>query len=1239
MNVHDKKPDAAKPVKSLNYKIIVVEGDEGLNRLIQKTLQKEGYKTDCAKTGQEALDKSSGDENEILLIDYKLPDMTGSQLTKQLTQKYHKIPPVIVLTGFGNEKIAIEMMKEGVWDYMVKESDFIDILPQKIKHLCADIDKNKKLEKAEEDLRKNLEVLNDTGEMARVGGWEVNLEDNTVYWTQSTKKIHEVPEDYLPTLEEAINFFPGESKTRMGKAIDKAIQEGSQYEIESQFVTAKGNTLWVHAIGKPELKEGKCVRLHGTFQDITERKKAEEQLKALNQQLLANEHELQASNQQLSAGEQQVLAANQQLIASEQQLRAANQQLKASEEQLKAANQRLLANEKELVKSKETAELYLNISAEIMMTFDEKGKITLLNGSGHHMLGYDNHELIGKNWFETCIPREISKKLRKEFQKFMNGEAEEMSYYQNQVITKSGEFRTIRWYNHIIKNDDGKITGLLSSGEDITERIKAEEELKKSEQFSRSIISSMPNGFSILDAKGVHLDVNKSFCEMTGFSKRELVGTKPPHPYWPEEEYENINRAFEKSVQGKAGELELVFKKKNGERFPVIVSPSQLVDDKGNVISNFATIKDITEWKKVQSEIIKAKRNAEISEERFRKSQEVGHIGSWEFNLITNEFWGSDESKRIYKLDLDEEEFSAEEVMKIVAEKDREKVNQAMIDLVNKNKPYDIVFEITPKNTSEKKIIRSIAEVQRDKDGNPAKVTGILHDITEQKLAEQKIKNSESFLKAIFDNSLNAIIVSDDQGNYMICNNAAAELLGYSKEKLLKMNVADLQTIEEKGASRKYKEYIDKNKDRGEFEFITPNGDIKTALYAAIRIKKDFNLSILSDITDRKQVEIELIEAKEKAEESDRLKSAFLANMSHEIRTPMNGILGFTSLLKNPKLTGKQQERFIDIIEKSGDRMLTTINDIIDISKIESGQVDIKISNINLNNQLDELFAFFQPETTKKNIKLSITNRLPDQQASVNSDKEKLNSILVNFIKNAIKYTRGGSIEFGYSINKKANNKELEFYVKDTGIGIPTERQEAVFNRFVQADIHDKQVYEGSGLGLAISKAYVEMLGGQIWVESEEGVGSQFYFTIPYKTNTKEIHEKNAEDLNQPQSIENELKILIAEDDETAITYLSIILKEYAKEMLVAKTGIEAVEMCRNNPELDIVLMDIKMPGIDGYEATRRIREFNKDIFILAQTAYAQSEDREKAIEAGCDEYISKPINQTKLVEIISNRF
>ncbi len=244
---------------------------------------------------------------------------------------------------------------------------------------------------------------------------------------------------------------------------------------------------------------------------------------------------------------------------------------------------------------------------------------------------------------------------------------------------------------------------------------------------------------------------------------------------------------------------------------------------------------------------------------------------------------------------------------------------------------------------------------------------------------------------------------------------------------------------------------------------------------------------------EREELLEELYKAKEKAEESDRLKSAFLANMSHEIRTPMNGILGFTDLLENTNLNATEQQKYLDIIKKSGNRLLGVINDIIDISKIESGQIEVKISVTNINELLKEIYTFFKPEADLKGLQISYKNSLPNEESIVETDREKVFAVLTNLVKNALKYTDSGSIEFGY----RRNNKEFEFYVTDTGIGIPPERQELIFERFIQADIEDKRALQGSGLGLAIAKSYIDILGGKIGVKSRTVPGSEFYFTIP----------------------------------------------------------------------------------------------------------------------------------------------
>jgi PAS domain S-box-containing protein len=397
-------------------------------------------------------------------------------------------------------------------------------------------------------------------------------------------------------------------------------------------------------------------------------------------------------------------------------------------------------------------------------------------------------------------------------------------------------------------------------------------------------------------------------------------------------------------------------------------------------------------------------------------------------------------------------------------------------------------------------------------------------------------------------------------------------------------------------------------------------------------------LGIGRDITERKDAEKALMKAKERAEESDRLKSAFLANMSHEIRTPMNGILGFTGLLKEPHLTGEEQKEYIAIIEKSGDRMLNIINDIISISRIESGQIEVSLSDTNVNEQIKEIFNFFKPEAELKNLHLFYSELANSHTANIRTDKDKFFAILTNLVKNAIKFTRTGSIEIGYE--KKGDF--LEFFVKDTGSGVSEELKDLIFDRFRQGSESLNRNYEGAGLGLSISKAFVEVMGGKIWVESSlqkknsainKEPGSSFFFTIPWNP----IQEVRLAIIDEAEKNSGNLKILIVEDDAISEMYISAIIKKIALEVLYARNGFEAVETCRKRPDIDMVLMDMKMPGMDGYEATRNIRKFNSDVLIIAQTAYGLSGDKEKAIDAGCNDYVSKPVSRGMLLKIIKS--
>ena len=399
------------------------------------------------------------------------------------------------------------------------------------------------------------------------------------------------------------------------------------------------------------------------------------------------------------------------------------------------------------------------------------------------------------------------------------------------------------------------------------------------------------------------------------------------------------------------------------------------------------------------------------------------------------------------------------------------------------------------------------------------------------------------------------------------------------------------------------------------------------------------------DITERKKVEEKLIIAEEKTEESHQLKKAFLDTIAHEIRLPFSHILGFLSVLQNEGLTGSQKEEDINLINQSSYRLMNTLNDIVEISQIQTGQMKPVVSEVNIASLIENITDRFYPVANSKGLKFTVSNDLPLSIETIYTDGKKLNSILFNLVGNAIKFTNKGTVELGMHLvpaTTRALDKKLllEFFVNDTGIGIPESKHPAIFEKFVQADYSNARAFEGSGLGLSIAKAYVEMLGGEIRVESEEGKGSTFRFTIFVGL---EPAEKTSVDKTEVEKVAGSqikpLKILIAEDDEGSAIVITMAVKMFGKEVIRVRTGVEAVEACRNNSDIDLVMMDIKMPEMDGDEAARQIRQFNTDVVIIAQTAYAMTVDRKMVIDAGCNDYITKPIKKDNLVVMVQNHF
>lgn len=512
-----------------------------------------------------------------------------------------------------------------------------------------------------------------------------------------------------------------------------------------------------------------------------------------------------------------------------------------------------------------------------------------------------------------------------------------------------------------------------------------------------------------------------------------------------------------------------------------------------------------------------------------------------------------------------------------------------------------------------------------------------IRDITERANAQIEIK----FQADLLNNVGQAIIATDLMGNVTYWNHAAEIIYGWRASEALGQNIIHLtpssQSVNQ--ATVILKLLRDGKTWAGEFDVKRKDGSSFPAFVTDTPIlDSKGNLSgiigISSDITERNNAQMELLRAKERAEESDRLKTSFLHNISHEIRTPMNAIMGFSSFLDDPELTPENSKEYVQIIIKSSDQLLAIIDDIIRIASIEAGQVKIQENEININLLCKLIKEQFSPKLREKGVTMLLRTDFSDEESIISTDSTKLTQILTNLLGNALKFTQQGYINFGY----KRKGKQLEFFVEDSGKGIPQNMQKLIFNRFSQVETADSRNLGGSGLGLSISKAYAEMLGGKIWVTSQLGKGTTFYFTIQYKKKKSKKFHSNLPVKESDLNLLLSKTILAVEDEETNYLLLKKILSESGIKLIRARNGIEAVELSKSNPYIDLVLMDIKMPEMDGYEATAKIKEIRPDLPVIAQTAYITEADRKRAIACGCSDFITKPIVKKLLISKICNQ-
>ncbi|MBE0651285.1 MAG: response regulator [Bacteroidales bacterium] len=529
----------------------------------------------------------------------------------------------------------------------------------------------------------------------------------------------------------------------------------------------------------------------------------------------------------------------------------------------------------------------------------------------------------------------------------------------------------------------------------------------------------------------------------------------------------------------------------------------------------------------------------------------------------------------------------------------------------------------------------------------PQTIRSVLEKIENNKKLQKiqlDLEENESSLRDLVNNTFDAIFISNEDGKYLYVNHRAVEISGYSEKELYKMRVLDLapKNKEEEIERRIGDRFNGKNTlNIFESRLLNKSGvEIPVEIASASTIWRGIPAEIASvrDISERKKGEKALIEALEKARESDRLKSAFLAIMSHELRTPLNAIIGFSDLIKDGSISGDIFE-YASIVNNSGIHLLNLVDELFDLSLIEAGRTKIEREEVVLQELLHDVHEMILIEQQKlKKTPVDIILNIPsnDTRQLIYTDISKLKQILLNLLKNALKFTSEGHIEYGYQINESnSGHSGFTFFVKDTGIGISEENKQVIFDLFRQIEDAYTREHGGAGIGLSVAKKLTDLLGGSIWIDSSYKKGAAFYFTIPDRKKKDSVSE---DDLTTDKSEVSDKKlntVLIVEDDDSSFQLMALLLKRMNLNIIRAISGKEALNICKRNPLIDLVFMDISIPEMDGYEATAAIKQVRSDIPIIAQTAHAISGDKEKALNAGCVDYLTKPIRRELLYKTI----
>lgn len=795
-------------------------------------------------------------------------------------------------------------------------------------------------------------------------------------------------------------------------------------------------------------------------------------------------------------------------------------------------------------------------------------------------------------------------------------------------------------------DENHKPSKLVGVFQDITNRIKIEKSLKESEELYRTVFQNSPSGICLTDTKGCFIYMNQAYLNIVGYSEKELIGksfTQITHPDDIDGELHYLEQYLE--AKPRFGRVEKRYIHKNGHIIWVALNTSFLYKDEF-IQEDLAIsiVEDITEKKQTEDLLAKYQKLYEAVVRQAPIAIQIVEGSPDDVKVVIE----NEESIRI----LDESIEGSDHIntnnhrfkSKFYTEDGKTEIPVSKLPTTKALKGEPIFDEIiTIQHPDGKQIIVETNAYPIYQDNHIMAVAVMFYDITEQKQAERNLIESENRLKRIVLNMPVLLDAFDKNNNIIIWNKECERVTGYKPDEILKRsNAMEMLYPDKEYFNEMMNMFLSMGNNFRDLEtkITCKDGSHKYIMWSNLSdeypIEGWASWAVGIDVTNLRKTEENLKIALEKAKTADRLKSAFLANMSHEIRTPLNGILGFVDLMLDDTELNEHYKENLQFVKNSGKHLLYLINDILELSKIEAGEVSLNNKPIQLINEIQQNISNANMLIAKKEKDLSIEIEYPpDFLENILLDPTKFKQIMDNLLSNAVKFTASGTI----TIRLERNSPDyFQIHVKDTGSGISEDRLEAIFKPFEQENEEISIAYGGTGLGLSITKRLVELMGGEIRVKSTKQKGTTFTITLPFiKSNVKQIKEDKS---SQKEKTKSNPLILIVEDNEISRNFMMRLMDNFQFRYLLAHDGSNAIEIYKSNPNIDLILMDIRMPKMNGIEATKEIRKLDqmqkrKNIPIIALTAAAMLEDVRVAKENGINDYITKPFDKKELIEVM----